>query len=162
LYLDGNGVQQDYAKALFWLQKAGEKGVDGAQFNLGLMYYDGLGVAKDRSKAAFWYRKAADQGSVDAQYNLALQLMNGWGVPQSMTEAVIHFQKAAEKGDSNRNTCLGSFTRMVAWVHSSVSPMEALGPFPRMVMLRSQETSDKLRNGIAGQPMTEMRLRRIT
>ena len=44
LYLDGQGVPQDYTQAAFWWSKAAEQGHAQAQYNLGLSYGFGRGV----------------------------------------------------------------------------------------------------------------------
>jgi len=67
MYLEGQGVAQDYAQTVFWYLKAAEQGNAYAQNNLGEMYRKGLGVAKDEAQALDWFRKAAAQGDTDAQ-----------------------------------------------------------------------------------------------
>ncbi len=42
MYEKGQGVEQDYTKAVSWYRKAAEQGYAEAQFNLGLIY-DALG-----------------------------------------------------------------------------------------------------------------------
>mgnify|MGYP000461833309 CR=1 FL=1 len=44
-------MEQDYAKAIYWYEKAVENKEVLAFNNLGLMYKDGLGVEKDNAKA---------------------------------------------------------------------------------------------------------------
>ena len=44
MYYEGEGVPQDYEKAIEWYTKSAEQGHAWAQYNLGLMYYDGEGV----------------------------------------------------------------------------------------------------------------------
>ena len=58
-YLNGDGVAQDYAKALKYFSQAAEQGVAEAQNKLGDMYEKGLGINKDYGQALSWYRKAA-------------------------------------------------------------------------------------------------------
>ena len=72
MYYYGQGVKQDYIKAVEWYQKAAEQGVAQAQSNLGNRYYNGEGVKQDYHKAVEWYQKAAIQGDATAQFNLAL------------------------------------------------------------------------------------------
>ena len=68
MYSNGQGVEQDYKKAVEWYRKAAEQGHADAQNNLGFMYYTGQGVEQDYKKAVEWYRKAAEQGHADAQF----------------------------------------------------------------------------------------------
>ena len=46
MYLDGDGVPQDFAEAAQWYRKAAERGLAEAQYKLGFMYYAGIGVPK--------------------------------------------------------------------------------------------------------------------
>ena len=61
------GVEKDFAVAAAWFRKAAEKGLSGAQYELGMMYKEGRGVQKDSVKAVEWLGKAAKQGNVHAQ-----------------------------------------------------------------------------------------------
>ena len=67
MYVMGNGVPKDAAKAEEWFQKAAAQGYAPALINIGNMYYNGVGVPKDVAKAVEWYQKAAAQGEVVAQ-----------------------------------------------------------------------------------------------
>ena len=55
MYVNGQGVPQDYAEAVKWTRKAAEMGHASAQFNLGLMYNKGQGVPKDYVQAHKWF-----------------------------------------------------------------------------------------------------------
>ena len=70
MYDNGQGVKQDYFKAVEWYQKAAEQGLAHAQYNLGVMYEEGRGVKQDYIKAVEWWQKAAEQGHSYAQNNL--------------------------------------------------------------------------------------------
>jgi TPR repeat protein len=62
MYLKGQGIEQNYAKALSLFQKAAENGMAAAQFVAALMYSRGDGVKQDYVEAAKWLEKAAQQG----------------------------------------------------------------------------------------------------
>ncbi|KAG0055233.1 hypothetical protein BGZ83_009288 [Gryganskiella cystojenkinii] len=66
-YQHGDGVPQDYYKALEWYLKAANQGLAIAQYNLGVMYDKGRVVPQDYCKAVKWYSKAANQGYARAQ-----------------------------------------------------------------------------------------------
>ena len=69
MYFQGEGVKQDYAKAVKWYTKAAEQGNVGAQTILGAFYegkYFINVVERDLSKAKEWFRKACDNGGQDA------------------------------------------------------------------------------------------------
>ncbi len=63
MYHTGNGVQQDYGKALKWYKMAAAKGEAEAEFKLGVMYLQGQGVEKSRYTAQDWFNKACLHGS---------------------------------------------------------------------------------------------------
>jgi hypothetical protein len=66
-YDEGEGVIQNYEKAIFWYLKAAKQGDIVAQFNLGCIYNEGRGVARDYKQAKFWYQKAVEQDHEEAK-----------------------------------------------------------------------------------------------
>jgi soluble lytic murein transglycosylase-like protein len=66
-YEHGEGVPQDYTRALHLYCAAAKKGYALAQYQLGWMYANGRGVARDDGQAAAWLRLAAAQGDRYAQ-----------------------------------------------------------------------------------------------
>lgn len=107
MYFNGERVQKDMAKAVFWTQKAAEQGNADAQRNLGVFYDQGYGVEQNYEKAAYWYEKAAEQGNADAQNKLGNMYENGQGVEQNYEKAVYWYEKAAEQGEVNAMVNLG-------------------------------------------------------
>lgn len=97
-YANGEGVSQDYTKAVEWYKKAASQGYTSSQFNLGNAYYNGTGVRQDYVQARQWYEKAANQGLVEAQTNLGIIYANGEGVRQSKGTAKKWFGKACDNG----------------------------------------------------------------
>ena len=65
-YEIGNGVIQDYNKAVELYEKAAYQGYAPAQFSIGNMHYSGKGVRKDGGRAVEWFQKAANQGYAEA------------------------------------------------------------------------------------------------
>jgi TPR repeat protein len=59
MYLNGQGVEQDYTKASEWFRKAAEKHIPQAQYKLGTLYFNGQGVPRDFERAYAWYRVGA-------------------------------------------------------------------------------------------------------
>lgn len=108
LYYVGEGVKQDYSKAVEWYRKAAVQGDKDAQYNLAVAYAFGEGIQQDLKEASLWYRRSAEQGHVISQYSLGLSYAYGEGVPQDSTEAVKWFQKAAEQGYVRAQIQLGS------------------------------------------------------
>ena len=54
MYYNGEGVTQDFDKALVWFRRAAEQGFADAQFSLGLMHNNGEGMPRDYTKAVEW------------------------------------------------------------------------------------------------------------
>ncbi len=105
IYSHAKGNLRDYQKAAYWYDKAAEKGVKEAQFNLGFMLYQGAGesgssssVAQDYAQSAKYLKLAADQGVPMAQHLLSLLHMRGQGVQANMYEALRYASSAADNG----------------------------------------------------------------
>lgn len=97
-YENGDGVKQDFSKAVYWYKKAADKGNAAAQHNLGICFYNGSGVAVDHSEAARLFKLSAEQGNMYAQYNLAVMYMKGEGVAENVNRAVLLLKMAATAG----------------------------------------------------------------
>lgn len=67
LYLAGEGVAADPARAARWFRRAAEQGDAVAQLNLGDLYDRGLGVPRDPVQAYLWLTLAAAQGRLWAE-----------------------------------------------------------------------------------------------
>ena len=106
-YDEGQGVEQDYKKAVYWYRKSAEQGNARAQFYLGYCYDEGQGVEQDYENAVYWYRKSAEQGNASAQNNLGLCYENGDGVEQDYEKAAFWYRKSAEQGDAIAQNNLG-------------------------------------------------------
>ena len=78
-----------------------QKGLDEAQYNLGVCYEHGDGIKQDFKQAVYWYQKSADQGFARAQYNLGVCYYNGYGVAEDHEKAAQLFRVAAEQGHMN-------------------------------------------------------------
>jgi len=97
-YERGDGVAQDYEKAVYWYKKAVDQGHAKAQHNLGLCYYNGIGVPVDQTEAARLFLLSAEQGDMYAQFNMGVAYYNGEGVEQNILRATEWLLKAAEQG----------------------------------------------------------------
>ena len=107
VYYHGEGVAQDYHKAIYWFRKASKQGEADAQTYLGIMYENGEGVSKNNVEAVKWFRQSAKQGNMWGQFNLGWMYENGNGVPQNKIAAVHWFQEAAEQGLADAQNLLG-------------------------------------------------------
>ena len=66
MFVNGEGVAQDYAEAHKWYQRAANQGYAKAQGNLGVMYFNGEGVAQDYIEAYKWFDLAGRGGFEEA------------------------------------------------------------------------------------------------
>ncbi|MDR0705316.1 MAG: sel1 repeat family protein, partial [Planctomycetaceae bacterium] len=100
-YLNGWGVDEDYAKTFEWFRKAAEQGYAQAQFDVGYCFKEGWGVAKNDIESVKWYRKAAEQGNSEAQKYLGNCYAKGIGVDKDDAEAFKWFRKNYEQSPSD-------------------------------------------------------------
>jgi TPR repeat protein len=107
MYYLGQGVPQDYAKAVEWYQRAGDQGNVQAEIDLAFMYSHGQGLQKDYTRAVDWYQRAADQGDSAGQDSIGFMYLHGQGVQQNYPKAVMWFRKAAEQGNAKGQYDLG-------------------------------------------------------
>lgn len=95
LYLRGEGVPRNNAKAFLWFSRGAASGDRESQNGLGIMYRDGLGVRRNIDKALDYFQLAADAELPDANVNLGKYYL---GVdPMS---AVPYFDNAIKHGDT--------------------------------------------------------------
>ncbi|MGJ8656824.1 MAG: protein kinase domain-containing protein [Akkermansiaceae bacterium] len=123
-YYHGDGVTQDYGKALENFQKAAERDNVIAMNLLGWMYDAGEGVEKNLMQSTSWYRKSAELGYASAQYNLAECYKEGYGVEKDFKEAMSWYRKSAEQGNERAIPHLGDFYR--EGIKSGMDPKEAV------------------------------------
>ena len=97
MYLNGIGVEKDYARALKWYRKSALQGVPEAQHSLGFIYAEGLGTAPVSAIALKWYRLAAEQGLTQAQFNLAYMYEHSMGIRRDNKEVLKWYGKAAQQ-----------------------------------------------------------------
>lgn len=95
MYAHGQGVIQDVAEGLRWLDKATSQGDAYAQFQRGFIYRQGLIVPTDYAEAMKWYRLAAAQNYVPALYGIGSMHEDGAGVPRNDVESIKWFRAAA-------------------------------------------------------------------
>ncbi len=97
-YLLGRGIEQDYAKARQWFEKAAAHHGPAAMYNLGLMRLHGLGIRQDDARAVAWFRKSANMHYVLAEYEMGYLYQNGIGVDQDIDHAKFFYGLAAYAG----------------------------------------------------------------
>jgi TPR repeat protein len=110
-YAKGIGVQQDYAVALEWFQRAAAQDAPRAQFYIGLMYERGYGVPRSYGTALDWYRRAAAQNFAPAEIALARIYGRGLGVERDPAQRTAWLLHAANQGNPQAQLFLGNIYR---------------------------------------------------
>ncbi len=98
LYLEGQGVEHDAAKALGWFERAGDNGFLEAQYRAGSMLTWGEGVESDPEKGSQWLIQAAEQEHPLAQAELGRFYETGSGATADPSRAATWYDKAARQG----------------------------------------------------------------
>ena len=73
MYYNGDGVPQDYKKALKWFRLAADQGDSDAQGIIGQMYAHGLGVPRDKVRAYAWINIAIEGNQYFTELKQELQ-----------------------------------------------------------------------------------------
>lgn len=76
-YYQGKRIEQDFDRALAWLEEASLQGHPTAQYRLGLMHYQGEGVTRNLAQAFIILKMSAVNGedaAMDASDRIALQM----------------------------------------------------------------------------------------
>jgi len=100
MYQRGEGVEQDYKKAIYFFQQLADQGIGEGYYALATMYKFGRGVEKDYKKAVELYKKGANKDYPAAQANLAYMYGQGLGVKKDYTKSIELNIKATENGDA--------------------------------------------------------------
>ncbi len=98
LYEKGQGVSQDYKRAIELYEMAVKLGNKSAMNNLALLYEKGQGVSQDYKRAIELYEMAVKLGNKSAINNLAWMYQRGQGVSQDYAKAIELYQKAVKLG----------------------------------------------------------------
>ena len=64
-YEYGDGVEQNWERAVHWFREAAESGVSVAMADLGYCYEKGCGVEQSWEQAFSWYQKGAQCGHLE-------------------------------------------------------------------------------------------------
>lgn len=101
IYENGDGVPQDYKKALEWLKKSADQDYAISESWLGLKYYAGEGVRQDYKKSLEWLRKAVnheDEPRFEAEIIIGLMYELGQGVRRNKITAKEWYGKSCDNG----------------------------------------------------------------
>ncbi len=104
----GSGfIEQDFDKAIFWLQKAAAQGDAMALYFLGKCCEEGTGTEQDGPLAFALYSRAAELDNPWAQCALGRCYEYGLGTPKDIQKARQFYTLAAETGDEEALEALG-------------------------------------------------------
>ena len=116
LHLRGEGVTQDFKKALRWFRLGLKNGDAYCQYEMGLMHLHGLGVPKDIMLAAGYFKESANQDWAASQINLGKLFLDQGDLKTAMTyfeaahryghiEAVYHLAEISNFGIGRERSC---------------------------------------------------------
>ena len=103
MYAKGEGVEQNYDKALEYYNLALEHGCVKANCHIAHLYYYGLGVKQDYKKAFELYKIVAENDISLGYYKMAYMYLNGEGVNVDFKKARENALIASEKGSKRAN-----------------------------------------------------------
>ena len=99
MYQNGQGCQNDIAKAITLYDQASEKKQPYSLYNLALFYANGLhGLAFDQFKAHELFLEAAVREAVPAMYEVGVMFEKGLGCVCNFSEAAFWYEEAAKRG----------------------------------------------------------------
>ena len=91
-------MEKDYQRAVYWYNKAAERGNANAQYNLGYCYNNPVPyIEHDLEKSVYWYTKAAEQGDPIAMNYLGEMYSEGEGIPKDPEKAEYWQKKLLER-----------------------------------------------------------------
>jgi len=99
LYLNGDGVPRDDAKAFYLASDASAGGDANGQELLGRLYAEGRGVRRDDEMATSLFRAAVDGGSVPALTDLGQMIETGRGTKADPKSALDYYERGMEADD---------------------------------------------------------------
>lgn len=146
-YHEGNGVRQDFSRALEFYLKAARAGHSPSQARLAKLYQLGLGAGRDQRLALFWYQHAAGQGQRDAQYELGLIYFSGDGVERDAVQALQWASLAARAGHAEAADLETSIAAAASKDESSKAAklVADFKPQPARAIRPEEEPSEALR-----------------
>ena len=100
IYLRGNGVDQNYLKAIEYFELAAKKNNAVALLNLGFIYSFEFGVTRDYLKAIKYFELSAEQNCSESFLNLGYLYYEGLGVQRDVLKAINYFKMAAKQNNS--------------------------------------------------------------
>jgi hypothetical protein len=98
MYQNGDGLEQNYGKAMQLYKEGCEKGSAEACNDVGVLYQKGWGVDKNSRQSVKFFRKACDGGLAMGCSNLGYRYQIGDGVQKDLRQASELYRKACNGG----------------------------------------------------------------
>ena len=141
-YRTGEGVAQDYAKAMSLGQAAIEMKAPTGYFTVGMLYRDGKGVNGDPIKALEYFEKGAALGDAYSMEAAGRMIYNGQGAPRNLEKAMKYIERAAKQDHIDALVLLG-------YIHDTNSafvekPERAVEIYQKAVRLGSLDALNNL------------------
>jgi TPR repeat protein len=99
MYLNGDGVPRDDAKAFYLVSNASVAGDPDAKELLGRLYAEGRGAGRDDELATNLFRAAVDGGSIPALTDLGQMIETGRGTKPDPKSALDYYERGMDAGD---------------------------------------------------------------
>lgn len=111
LYLKGEGVAMDIAKAKKYFEKGISLNSSSSFFNLATMYQNAIGVKLDNDKAIEYFKKAANLNHEGACFRLALTFLKDKTNKELLKEGFSYMVKAAQNNSLMAKIQLKGFSK---------------------------------------------------
>lgn len=113
VYLKGEGVPKDLAKAKYWFEEASKYDNDSANYNLALMYQTKIGVEEDVPKAIEYFRRAVKQNHTGANFRLGILLLQDRTNPEQVKEGFNCMLTAGKNGHPMARAQIGGIDKPI-------------------------------------------------
>jgi soluble lytic murein transglycosylase-like protein len=139
-YEHGEGMPQDYNRAMQLYCAAARRGHALAQYQLGWIYANGRGVARDDVQAAAWFRLAAAKGDAPAQRMLARLDDPAKIKPASCTEPVDPTPKPPVQQFASRSRPFSPERAKVEALVNRIAPGYGLQPALVLAVIEAESS----------------------
>lgn len=107
MYEEGDEVEKNLSKALYWYEQLAEQGDRDALYKCAKMYKKGEGTKQDLSQALYWYEMLAIlHDDEEAQFQCAQMYEKGIGVHANRARAIYWYIKAKRSGSMEAQASL--------------------------------------------------------
>lgn len=143
----GEGVSQDYGRAIELYCAAAKRGYAPAQYQLGWLYANGRGVERDDALAAAWFRLAAKRGHSQAKNMLAIMATHGKQRATCVFPAAMQFAQGSPGKVSRQRRQVEKWVRRLAPDYG-LDPILVLAVIQAESSFNSQARSPKNARGL--------------